>query len=219
VFDLTVASTGAGEETLKRIGLWGDPAKYEKIYVHPGHHVSYYPGSSMITFKLIFSLEDGRIVGAQAVGKQGVEKRIDVVSMAIQRNSTVYDLEEAELCYSPQFGAARDPINMAGMVAANVLRGDAPIIHCDEVKASDAFVLDVRTPVEFKKGHVEGAVNIPLEQLRERMDELPRDREILSYCFVGQRSYYAERALLQHGYRVKNICGGYRTFVFHEEAQ
>jgi NADPH-dependent 2,4-dienoyl-CoA reductase/sulfur reductase-like enzyme/rhodanese-related sulfurtransferase len=212
VFGLTVASTGATEKSLKRLGLWGDPPVYEKVYLHPGHHAAYYPGASVITLKLIFSTEDGRIVGAQAMGKEGVEKRIDVLSMAIQKNSTVYDLEEAELCYSPQFGSAKDPVNFAGMIAANVLRGDSCIVQWESIGAPDAFVLDVRPPAEFKRGHIEGAVNIPLDDLRDRMGELPKDREIWAYCLVGQRSYYAMRALSQHGFQVKSVCGGFRTY-------
>jgi len=212
VFDLTVASTGVTERTLKRLGLWEKHPGFEKIYLHPGQHASYYPGATSITMKLIFSKEDGRVVGAQAIGKEGVEKRIDVISMAIQKGSTVFDLEEAELCYSPQFGSAKDPVNMAGMIAANVLRGDVSVLHSEGVEAEGAFILDVRDPWEFKRGHIKGAVNIPLNELRARMNELPKDREILTYCFVGQRSYYAGRALMQHGFKVKNISGGYRTF-------
>ena len=208
VFDMTVASTGVNEKTLRRGGIDSTLGPYEKVYLHPGHHVGYYPGARAMTIKLIFSTEDGRILGAQAVGEEGVDKRIDVIAMAIQRGSTVYDLEEAELCYAPQFGAAKDPVNIAGMIAANVLRGDATVAHWDEADLGQSFVLDVREPREFGSGHVEGAVNIPLEVLRDRMEELPRDGEILAYCSVGQRSYYASRALGLKGFRAKNISGG-----------
>jgi rhodanese-related sulfurtransferase len=211
VFDLTVAFTGASEKTLQRHGIGGRPAEWEKIYLHPGHHVNYFPGAKPITLKLIFSTEDGRILGAQAVGEEGVEKRIDVIAMAIQRGSTVYDLEEAELCYAPQFGAAKDPVNVAGMIASNVSRGDAGVAHWQGLAPEGAFLLDVREPSEFEMGHLEGAVNIPLGMLRERMHELPRDKEILAYCAVGQRSYYASRALRLHGFRARNISGGVRT--------
>ncbi|MDY0039788.1 MAG: FAD-dependent oxidoreductase [Desulforhabdus sp.] len=214
VMGLTIASTGPSEKTLKRLGLWNEPARYEKIYLHPGHHANYYPGASPITLKLIFSKPDGRIVGAQAVGKQGVEKRIDVIATAIQKQSTVFDLEEAELCYCPQSGSAKDPVNMAGMIAANVLRGDVEIFHCGGALADNAFILDVRDPAEFKKGGIEGAVHIPLNELRGRMDELPKDREILAYCLVGQRSYYAHRMLVQYGFKVKSMSGGYRIYTF-----
>ena len=163
--------------------------------------------------KLIFDKNDGRIISAQAVGKAGVEKRIDVISMAIQQNATVFDLEEAELCYAPQFGSAKDPVNMAGMIAANVLRGDYPIAHWEALDSDRVFLLDVRDPKELKKGCVEGAVNIPLNDLRQRMAELPKDLEVWSYCAVGQRSYYATRALSQHGYNIKSLSGGYSTFI------
>lgn len=211
VFDITVAFTGASEKTLRRYGMGGQSAEWEKIYLHPGQHVNYYPGARPISMKLIFSTADGRILGAQAVGEEGVEKRIDVIAMAIQRGSTVYDLEEAELCYAPQFGAAKDPVNVAGMIAANVLRLDAGVAHWQELEPAGAFLLDVREPSEFEMWHLEGAVNIPLGMLRERMHELPRDREILAYCAVGQRSYYASRALRLHGFRSRNISGGTRT--------
>ena len=217
VFDITVAATGASEKTLQRRGIGGQKAQYEKIYLHPGHHANYYPGARPITMKLIFSVKDGRILGAQAVGEEGVEKRIDAIAMAIQQRSTVFDLEEAELCYAPQFGTAKDPVNVAGMIAANVLRGDAPVAHWKDTFESKALILDVREPGEFKMGHAEGAINIPLNSLRVRMNELPRDREILVYCAVGQRSYYASRALRLHGFNARNISGGMKSY--HAERQ
>jgi NADPH-dependent 2,4-dienoyl-CoA reductase/sulfur reductase-like enzyme/rhodanese-related sulfurtransferase len=212
VFDVTVAATGMSEKSLNRSKDGGLGEHYEKIYLHPGHHVGYYPGAKPITMKLIFSTEDGKILGAQAVGEEGVEKRIDVIAMAIQKGATVFDLEETELCYAPQFGAAKDPVNIAGMIAANVLRGDAPVAHWTDVKSTEAYVLDVREPQEFSLGHVEGANNIPLHSLRERMSELPRDKEILVYCVVGHRSYYASRALRLNGFPSKNISGGMKTY-------
>ena len=211
IIDLVAAFTGPSEKTLKRIGVWDRSSTLEKIYLHPGSHAGYYPGAKPISIKLIFDRADGRLVGAQAVGKKGVEKRIDVISMAIQKNATIFDLEEAELCYAPQFGSAKDPINMAGMIAANVARGDMGIAHWDEL-GNDPYVLDVREPDEFEKGHVEGAVNLPLGQLRDRMDEVPRDREIRPYCLVGQRSYYATRLLAQNGFNIKNISGGFKSY-------
>ena len=216
IFSLTVASTGPSERTLRRLGLWDGPARFEKIYLHPGHHAGYYPGAAPITLKLIFSRVDGRIIGAQAVGKEGVEKRIDVISMAIQKGGTVFDLEEAELCYAPQFGSAKDPVNMAGMIAANVVRADAHVFHWEDLEGGEGFLVDVREPAELKSGRIEGAVNIPLNELRARMAELPRDREIWAYCFVGQRSYYAARALAQHGFKVRNLSGGYKVYVLGE---
>jgi NADPH-dependent 2,4-dienoyl-CoA reductase/sulfur reductase-like enzyme/rhodanese-related sulfurtransferase len=212
IMGLVVAFTGATEKTLRSMGIWDQPASFEKIYLHPGHHVAYYPGASPINLKLIFSREDGRVVGAQAIGREGVEKRIDVISMAIQKNATVFDLEEAELCYAPQFGSAKDPVNIAGMIAANVLRGDAPIVHWDELDKEPVFMLDVRDPSEYRQDHIKGAVNIPLNELRDRMGEVPKDQEVWTYCFVGQRSYYASRALSQYGYHIKNLSGGFKTF-------
>ena len=207
VLGLTVAATGVSENALIRL----KKVPYEKVYLHPGSHAGYYPGARTMVIKLVFSPADGKILGAQAVGEEGVEKRIDVISMAIQKGATVFDLEEAELCYAPQFGAARDPVNLAGMVAANVLRGDSPVTHWPDVENREYYVLDVREPAEFSEGHYEGAVNIPLSELRGRMDEVPRDKEITVYCAAGQRSYYATRILKQNGFRVKNISGGYRS--------
>ncbi len=216
ILDYVAAFTGASEKTLKRLGLW---EQMEKVYLHPGHHAGYYPGASPITLKLIFTKKKGRIVGAQAVGQAGVEKRIDVIAMAIQMHATVFDLEETELCYAPQFGSAKDPVNMAGMIAANVLRGDARLAHWEELPDSDALILDVRDPIEYKQDHIEGAEHLPLDQLRRRMDELPRNREIWAYCFVGQRSYYAARALSQYGFNVKNISGGFKSYLLHESVK
>ena len=212
VFDITVAATGMSEKSLNRRKPRDREQHYEKIYLHPGHHVNYYPGAKPITMKLIFSAEDGKVLGAQAVGEEGVEKRIDVIAMAIQKGATVFDLEEAELCYAPQFGAAKDPVNIAGMIAANVLRGDAPVAHWADVRPPESYVLDVREPRDFDLGHVDGASNIPLHSLRARMSELPDDREILVYCAVGQRSYYASRALRLNGFPAKNISGGMKTY-------
>ena len=211
-FDITVAATGMSEKSLNRGKVHGQEQPHEKIYLHPGHHVGYYPGAKPIAMKLIFSTEDGKIFGAQAVGEEGVEKRTDVIAMAIQKGATVFDLEEAELCYAPQFGAAKDPVNIAGMIAANAMRGDAPVAHWADVRSSQPYVLDVREPQEFDLGHVEGAHNIPLHSLRGKMDELPRDREILVYCAVGQRSYYASRALRLNGFPAKNISGGIANY-------
>ncbi len=213
IMDQVVAFTGPSEKLLKRKGIW---EQMEKVYLHPGHHAGYYPGASPISLKLIFNRQDGRVVSAQAVGTSGVEKRIDVISMAIQKKATVFDLEEAELCYAPQFGSAKDPVNIAGMIAANVLRGDAGVAHWEDLDDSDALILDVRDPFEFKRDHVDGAQNLPLDQIRGRMDELPRDRPILAYCFVGQRSYYAARAMSQYGFQIKNISGGFKTYLLHE---
>jgi NADPH-dependent 2,4-dienoyl-CoA reductase/sulfur reductase-like enzyme/rhodanese-related sulfurtransferase len=208
VLGLTVASTGASEKGLRRAGI----TNFEKVYLHPGHHAGYYPGAHAIHLKLIFSIPDGRILGAQAVGLEGVEKRIDVIATAIQFNGTVHDLAEAELCYAPQFGAAKDPVNLAGMLAENVLNGDMPLADWAALEQTDALLLDVREPDEFAQGHLPNAINIPLSRLRSRWGELPQDREIWICCAVGQRAYYALRFLNQRGYRAQNLSGGYATY-------
>ena len=211
-FGMTIAMTGASEKSLKRAGI----TDFEKVWLHPGHHVGYFPGARPIHIKLIFRRFDGRILGAQAVGEEGVEKRIDVIAMAIQMHATVYDLEETELCYAPQYGAAKDPVNIAGMIASNHLRGDLPLAYWDDLdarRAVGALLLDVREPGEFAAGSIDGAVNIPLPELRGRMNELPRNREIVVFCQVGQRGYYATRALLQKGFHASNLAGGYRTWI------
>ncbi|MBR9981698.1 MAG: FAD-dependent oxidoreductase [Desulfatitalea sp.] len=216
ILDHVAAFTGASERTLKRLGLW---EQMEKVYLHPGHHAGYYPGAVPISLKLIFTKKGGRIMGAQAVGQEGVAKRIDVIAMAIQMHATVFDLEETELCYAPQFGSAKDPVNMAGMIAANVLRGDAPLAHWEHLDDSDALILDVRDAEEYNQDHLDDAMHVPLDQLRQRVETLPRDREIWTYCFVGQRSYYAARALSQYGFKVRNISGGFKTYLMHESVK
>lgn len=207
VLGMTVATTGANERTLRRLGT----IPYQKVYLHPGNHAGYYPGASAIHMKLLFAQEDGRILGAQAVGKEGVEKRIDVLAMALQNGASVFDLEEAELCYAPQYGAAKDPVNMAGMIAANVLRGDVALAEWEALSETGALLVDVRETQEYAAGHLDGAVNVPLSQLRARLGELPSDREIWVYCGVGQRSYNALRILSQRGFAVKNLSGGFST--------
>lgn len=208
VFDLAVASTGASEKSLVRAGI----TDYDKVYLHPANHVGYYPGAKPINMKLLFRKSDGRILGAQAVGEAAVDRRIDVIATAIQFGGTVFDLEESELCYAPQFGAAKDPVNFAGMIAANSLRGDVPLADWKHLLPESAVLVDVRDPDEFEEGHIPGAINLPLNELRTRLGELPRDRELWLYCRVGQRGYYAARLLLQHGFQVKNLPGGYLTY-------
>src|SRR5262249_10370422 len=164
--------------------------------------------------KLLFDVGSGTVLGAQAVGGAGVDKRIDVLAVAIQAGMTVFDLEEMELAYAPQFGSAKDPVNMAGFVAAGLVRGDHPQVDVEDVLQSPGnyLVLDVRTPSEFAAGHLPGAVNIPVDELRGRLDELPRDRPIAAYCQVGQRGYLATRFLLQAGIRAVNVGGGFKTY-------
>ncbi len=208
ILGMTAASTGASEKGLLRAGVTG----FERVYLHPGHHAGYYPGARLIRLKLLFTVPDGRILGAQAVGEEGVEKRIDVIATAIQFGGTVHDLAEVELCYAPQYGAAKDPVNLAGMLAVNVLAGDMPLAEWADLDRTEDLVLDVREPEEYAAGHIPGAVNLPLSQMRTRFEELPRDRVIRLCCGVGQRGYYAVRFLAQKGYRVANLSGGYATY-------
>jgi len=212
VFDMTVASTGAGEKKLKSLAGAGNLIQYEKLYMHRPNHTEVYPGAETMSIKLLFSTDDGRILGAQAVGKEGVEKRIDVIAMAIQQGASIYDLEEAELCYAPQFSSAKDPVNIAGMIAANVLRGDTRLAHWPDIDISQSTLLDVRDLDEFEDGHVEGVIHIPLDELRQRISELSRDGEILTYCAVGQRAYYASRILSLNGFKIRNISGGFTSY-------
>jgi NADPH-dependent 2,4-dienoyl-CoA reductase/sulfur reductase-like enzyme/rhodanese-related sulfurtransferase len=202
LFGSAIAWTGANETTLQRLG----DSDYEKIYLYPNSHAGYYPGAKPIAMKVLFRPSDGRVLGAQAAGEDGVDKRISEIALAIQMGATVYDLEEAELCYAPPFGSAKDPINFAGMVGAGVLRGDLPVSHWNAEQ--DAFVLDVREALELAVEGVPGAVNIRLGELRARLDELPRDREIHVLCRSGQRAYYAVRILLQEGFDARVISGG-----------
>ena len=202
LFDASAAWTGASEKTLNRIG----DTDYEKIYLFPNSHAGYYPGARPIAMKVLFRKSDGRLLGAQALGEDNVDKRISAFAVALQMGATVYNLEEAELCYAPQFGSAKDPVNFAGMVAADVLRGDMPLSHWDSI--GGAFVLDVREPFELAVESVPGALNIPIGQLRKRLAELPRDREIQVICRSGQRAYAATRILLQNGFKARDVSGG-----------
>lgn len=209
VFDLTVGMTGMNEKALQWAGM-----KYEKIYLHPASHASYYPGASPISLKLLFAPDSGKVLGAQAVGADGVDKRIDVLAVALRAGLTVFDLEELELAYAPPYGSAKDPINYAGFVAANVLRGDVEICHAENMIAprEDQLLLDVRTPAEVAGGTIPGAVNIPLGELRNRLGELPRDKELLVFCQVGRRGYLACRLLRQRGFKCRNLTGGIKTY-------
>jgi NADPH-dependent 2,4-dienoyl-CoA reductase/sulfur reductase-like enzyme/rhodanese-related sulfurtransferase len=213
-FDRTAALTGASEKVLKRANL-----PYRKVYVHPMHHAGYFPGAEAMTLKVLFHPETGKLLGAQGVGGAGVDKRIDVLAVAIQAGMTVFDLEEMELAYAPQYGSAKDPINMAGFVAGGLLRREHPQVDVEAVLAAPAarrpLLLDVRTPQEFAAGHMPDAVNTPVDELRRRLGELPRDREIAAYCQVGQRGYLATRILRQAGFSAANVGGGYKTYQLH----
>ena len=211
VFDITVASVGLTEKQLKGLSF-----NYDKIYIHPNNHAGYYPGAIPITLKLIFEVPSGKILGAQAVGGRGTEKRIDVISTAIKFNGTVYDLEELELTYAPPYGSAKDPVNMAGFVASNYLREDMPIWYWHDLTSinnNGAVLLDVRTKEEFSTRAIEGSINVPIEELRARLDEIPNDKSIYVYCEVGYRSYLALRILLQSGFKeVYELTGGFKIY-------
>ena len=206
LFDLTAAMTGASERALAETNI-----EYEKVYLHPASHAGYYPGAEQMHIKLLFGKPNGKILGVQIVGGDGVDKRIDVLAVAIRAGMTVFDLQELELAYAPPYGSGKDPVNIAGYAAANVLDGTVKVKHFDELEEDD-FVLDVRTPAEFAKGGLPNAKNISVNQLRDRLDELPRDRTIHAYCAVGLRSYIACRILEQNGFDARNLSGGYTTY-------
>jgi NADPH-dependent 2,4-dienoyl-CoA reductase/sulfur reductase-like enzyme/rhodanese-related sulfurtransferase len=209
VFDVTAACTGATEKALRKAGV-----PHEKIYLHPYSHATYYPGARMMHLKLLFTRE-GRILGAQIVGQDGVDKRIDVLATAMQAGLTVYDLRELELAYAPPYGSAKDPVNFAGFVASSLLRGETQVVHADALP-ENALLLDVREPAEFEAGALPGARLMPLGKIRGRLSELPPDRDIVVYCAVGIRGYIAERILRQRGFRAWNLSGGYTTWKqFH----
>ncbi len=214
VFDMTVASTGLNEKQLKNAGKKvGED--FGVTVIHPLSHAGYYPGGMPLTLKLIFSKPEGRVLGAQAVGYKGVEKRIDVVASAMHFNATVYDLEELELCYAPPYSSAKDPVNMAGFTADNILSGLVKTITFGELKTlgGEAIYLDVRTPAEVSMGAVPGSINIPVDSMREKMQTLDKDKTYIIYCAVGIRAYIAARMLMQNGFKdVRSLAGGYTTY-------
>jgi len=211
VFDLTVAATGNNEKVLKKLGI-----EYRVLHIHPGSHAAYYPGAFPMTLKLVFASNDGKILGAQGVGFDGVEKRIDVIATAIKGDLSVFDLPDLELCYAPPYSSAKDPVNMAGYVAANILEGLVETVQwheVDEIINNGGLFLDVREAFEADLGTFENTVNIPLGQIRKRLNEIPKDKELYVYCQVGLRGYVACRILTQLGYKCKNIDGGYKTYA------
>lgn len=210
VFDLTAAATGSNERSLKR-----QQKDYKVVQIHPLSHAGYYPGAKMLTLKLLFA-GDGRILGAQAVGQDGVDKRIDVIATVLRLEGTIYDLTELELAYAPPFSSAKDPVNMAGYVAENILSGRAEFIAYEQLPAAvkaGALVLDVSTAGEYEAGHIPEAINIPVDELRQRLSELRVDQPLVVYCKVGIRGYLAERILKQQGFSVKNLMGGYTSVL------
>lgn len=202
LFGAAIAWTGVSEKTLNRIG----DTDYEKIYLYPNSHAGYYPGAKPIAMKVLFRKSNGRLLGAQALGEDNVDKRISAFAAMLQLGATIYDLEEAELCYAPPFGSAKDPVNFAGMIAADVLRGDMPLSHWNSARTG--YLLDVREPMELAVENVSGTLNIPIGKLRARLAELPRDREIHVICRSGQRAYIATRMLVQEGFKAKTVSGG-----------
>ncbi len=211
VFDLTVASTGINEKTAKRLGL-----HYEKSFTYSANHASYYPGAVNMSIKTIFEKDSGKILGVQVVGYEGSDKRCDVFATAIRAGMTAYDLARLELCYAPPYGSAKDPVNMAGFVIENILTGKGKIFHWHDVGAlprdGSVTLLDTRTPMEYENGHIDGFINIPLDSLRGRLDELDKSKKVYVTCQIGLRGYIASRILSQNGFDAYNLSGGYRLY-------
>lgn len=218
VFDITVAITGSNEKVLKNSGV-----EYEKSFTHSPSHAGYYPGAIPMSIKLLFGRKDGKVLGAQIIGYDGVDKRIDVIATAIRAGMTVYDLERLELAYAPPYSSAKDPVNIAGYTAANILKGDIRIFHWYDVPELDrekTLLVDVRTEMEYSLGTIEGAVNIPVDKLRERLSELPKDKELYIFCQVGLRGYVACRILTQNGFgSARNLSGGFKTYQMAVQKQ
>jgi len=216
LFDLTVASTGANERSLAARKI-----PFLTSYTHSGSHASYYPGAEMMAIKLLFSPGSGKILGAQIIGQQGVDKRIDVIATAIHGSMTVYSLEELELAYAPPYSSAKDPVNIAGFVAANILKGDVKNINWNEMIDIDPeinILIDLRNPDELKEaGKINGALHIPLPRLRKRLGELDPDKNYILFCAIGLRGYVGYRIMSQKGLKAKNLGGGYKTFLGAKE--
>jgi len=213
VFDLTVAMTGASEKALAKTNM-----EYEKLYIHPANHVGYYPGAKQMCIKLLFTRPEGKILGAQIVGSRGVDRRIDIFAVAIRAGLTVFDLQELELAYAPPYGSGKDAVNMAGFVASNILEGTMEVTHWNQLDDAD-YILDVRSAGEFKRGNAPSSINIPVDELRNKLNELPKDTVINVYCAVGIRSYIACRILTQNGFIARNISGGYITYCSYQNKE
>lgn len=210
VFDMTVASTGLAAKRLKQWGM-----EYRSSVTHSSSHAGYYPDALPLTLKLTFHPQTGKLYGAQCVGYEGVDKRIDQIAGVIKRGGTVYDLMETEHTYAPPFSSAKDPIAIAGYVASNIISGAMPAISWRELleEKDKVMLVDVRTPEEYSFGSIPGAVNIPLDDLRERIKEIPSDKPVVLFCAVGLRGYVAARILMGRGYKqVRNLVGGYKTY-------
>ncbi len=218
VFDLTVASTGVNEKTLKKLGI-----AHESAIIHPANHADYYPDSSPLSLKIIFDPKSGKLLGAQAVGYDGVDKRIDVLASIITRGGDIWDMQDFEQAYAPPFSSAKDPVNMAALVAENIINGLVKVIHWHQIPELDLneyAIIDARTPEEYQLGNIPGSVNIPLQQIRNRLDEVPKDKKIVVNCKTGTRSYFTTRILVQNGYQeVYNLSGGYTTYKMVNQKQ
>ncbi|RXK83107.1 FAD-dependent oxidoreductase [Filimonas effusa] len=216
LFDLTIGVAGLTSGQLMRSGI-----KHLVSVTHGNSHAGYYPGAQLLTIQIVFSPEDGQLLGAQVVGADGVDKRLDILATVIKHKGTIYDLMEVEHAYAPPFSSAKDPVNMAGFAAENILKGRARVMQCTEVETlpEDATLIDVRTEAEHQCGTIAGAINIPLDNLRLQLEELPRDKTIYIFCQQGMRGYLAQRILIQNGFRdVINICGGYYLWKAYHDA-
>ena len=210
-FDLTVGATGINEKTAKRLGI-----AYEKSFTYSSNHASYYPGAQSMSIKTLYDPQSGNILGAQIVGREGVDKRLDVFATAIRARMKAADLAQLELSYAPPYNSAKDPVNIAGFVIENIRSGRMNIFHWHDVKALTAddtlTLLDVRTPAEYERSHVEGWLNFPLDDIRKRLGELDKTKPVYLMCQIGLRGYIASRILVQHGFTVYNLSGGYRLY-------
>jgi rhodanese-related sulfurtransferase len=210
VFEMTAGATGASEKVLQSVNM-----ACHKVYLHPSGHAGYYPGTAPMHIKLLFEPETGKVLGAQVVGYDGVDKRIDVFATAIRAGMTVFDLEHLELAYAPPYGSAKDPVNMAGFIASNFLRGDLDFWYAEDFSElkGNGTLLDVRSSREFENWNISGSINIPLKKLRSRIHELQLEQPVYIYCRVGFRSYLAYRILKQKGFeKVSILAGGSKTF-------
>jgi NADPH-dependent 2,4-dienoyl-CoA reductase/sulfur reductase-like enzyme/rhodanese-related sulfurtransferase len=218
VFDLTVAATGLSEKSLR-----AEEIPFISSITHSASHAGYYPDAQPASLKIVFSPEDGRLFGTQIVGYDGVDKRVDMIATVLKKGGTIYDLQEIEHAYAPPFSSAKDPVNIAGFVAENILTGLVRIVHWHELTPQElkgSLIIDVRQPEEAARGRIKGSRNIPLDSLRGRLEELPRDRKIIVYCAAGLRAYLACRVLSQHGFpEVYNLSGGYKTYEFVTQKQ
>ena len=211
VFDLTVGATGLPAKRLQQMGI-----AFERSTTSSAAHASYYPGAFQLTTKLTFDPKSGKLYGAQCVGHEGVDKRIDQVALLIKNGGTIYDLIKLEHAYAPPFSSAKDPIAIAGYTAANIINGTMPVIHWRELKDMDlsgTTLIDVRTADEYSLGTIRNAINIPVDELRERIHEIPADKPIVLFCAIGLRGYIALKILTGHGFKnVRNLSGGYKTY-------